>query len=438
MDQMEKDGKELYGRRRIKKQPVFPIAGNQPVEKPEKELSTSQIDLKIPPPVEAAKEERIEPQKPKIIKTENPPEVPSKDEKPRERKIQGPINRPKPQSPAVKRRPLPSNEPLRKEFPRKPERPPVPRESNRRPDRPKISVVIPAYNEAENLPALMEYLEDMLKGVRYEGEVLIVNDGSTDKTAQILADSSRKYRFLRVLNHPLRRGLTEALETGFNAARGDIFVFYPADLQYLPNDIPAMIQKIDNGSDIVCGWRQGNYGLKKFVSFCYNTLSRILFKVKVHDLNSVKAFRREVVNAITLRRDWHRYMVVVAASKGFTIDEVKVKLYPRRHGKSKFGFGRILVGFFDLLSVKFQLTFLKKPLLLFGTGGLLSVSAGIAIGIVALYLRYIEHDGFRPLLYLVILLIMVGISLFALGFLAEAMVGIIDELRAMRKSKLPH
>ncbi len=298
---------------------------------------------------------------------------------------------------------------------------------------PKISIIIPAHNEAKSLPILMEHIKDMFAGVDYTGEVIIVDDGSTDNTAKVLENFKRKYGFLRTFRHATNLGLTAALETGFSHAKGRIFVFYPADLQYLPNDIPKMIKKIDEGADIVCGWRQGSYGTKRFVSYFYNMLSKFLFKVKVHDLNSVKAFRREVVDAITFRKDWHRYMVVMAADKGFSVDEVKVKLYPRRYGKSNFGSGRIFAGFFDLISVKFQLTFLKKPMLLFGMGGLISGLAGIIVGLIALYYRFVLNEGLRPLLYLVILLVLSGLVLFAMGFLAEILVLVLEDLRALRK-----
>jgi glycosyltransferase involved in cell wall biosynthesis len=295
----------------------------------------------------------------------------------------------------------------------------------------KVSIVVPAYNEAENIPLLMEEFSKMFSSTRMNGEVILVDDGSTDGTFLKARGYQEKYHFLKVAFHKRNRGLTDALMTGFSKARGRIFVFWPADLQYLPEDIPKFIDRIDAGYDVVCGWKSGSYGLKRFVSFIYNLLSRILFRVKVHDLNSVKAFRREVVDEVPLRKDWHRYMVVMAADKGYKIGEVKVNLYPRRFGQSKFGFWRIPIGFLDLLSVKFQISFMKKPLLLFGFFGMILILLGIGTGGVAVYLRIAKHEGFRPLLYLVILLVLSGISFFALGFLAEAITSVKDEMRAL-------
>lgn len=303
-----------------------------------------------------------------------------------------------------------------------------------RPDRNlNVSIIVPAYNEAENIPLLMEEFSRMFSSSRMNGEVILVDDGSTDGTFLKARGCQEKYHFLRVAFHKRNRGLTEALMTGFSKARGRILVFWPADLQYLPEDIPKLIDRIDAGYDVVCGWKSGSYGLKRFVSSIYNLLSRIIFRVKVHDLNSVKAFRREILNDIPMRKDWHRYMVVMAASKGYKIGEVKIKLYPRRFGQSKFGFWRIPIGLLDLLSVKFQLSFMRKPLMLFGFSGLVLMFLGAATGVVALYLRFAQHEGLRPLLYLVILLVLLGISLFALGFLAEAIAGLNEKIDKLDK-----
>jgi glycosyltransferase involved in cell wall biosynthesis len=297
----------------------------------------------------------------------------------------------------------------------------------------KVSVVVPAYNEVENIAPLMEEFSKMFVNSKMNGEVILVDDGSTDGTFLKAKECQGKYNFLKVAVHKRNRGLTDALMTGFSMARGRIFVFWPADLQYLPEEIPKLVDRIDGGYDVVCGWKRGRYGIKRFVSFVYNFLSRILFRVGVHDLNSVKAFRREIASEVPLRKDWHRYMVVMAADKGYKIGEVKVNLYPRRFGQSKFGFFRIPIGFLDLLSVKFQLSFMKKPLLLFGFLGLILIFLGLVTGGVAVYLRIAKNEGLRPLLYLVILLVLSGISFFALGFLAEAIVSVKEEIKTLGK-----
>ncbi len=297
---------------------------------------------------------------------------------------------------------------------------------------PRVSIVVPAFNEDGNLEELCRQFNEMHAQAQFSCEVVIVDDGSSDRTPAILKAMAEKYSFLQVYTHGTNRGLTAALQTGFNHARGEIYVFYPADLQYKPEDIPAMIAKIDEGNDLVTGWKQGAYS-KRFVSTVYNGLSRWLFRVKVHDLNSVKAFRREVIENMFLRRDWHRYMVVLAVEQGYRVDEVKIPLYPRYTGESKFsGFWRIPVGVLDMLAVKSQLTLLHKPLLFFGFLGSFLVMTGVLVGLAAIYLRVIMDVGFRPLLYLVILLIVLGLLFFMLGFLAEGLAAIREELGGVR------
>jgi len=300
----------------------------------------------------------------------------------------------------------------------------------------KVSVVVPAYNEAGNIELLIEKFEEMLRRSRLKCEVIIVDDGSEDQTLQYAQQAARRKRWLKVLSHPRNRGLTAALETGFNYARGRIFVFWPADLQYMPEDIPRMVAKIEDGYDVVCGWKQGRYGIKRFVSTIYNWLSRFLFRVKVHDLNSVKAFRSEVYQEMpTLQDGWHRYIVVMAADRGFKVGEVKVKLFKRQHGKSKFGFFRIPIGISDLFSVKYRMSFMKKPLLFFGLIGFLLLLISFVVGAGAIYMRVVLEDGYRPLLYLVMLLAISGMASIGLGFIAESLIYVSDEIRALR-SKL--
>ncbi|MBD3380834.1 MAG: glycosyltransferase [candidate division Zixibacteria bacterium] len=298
----------------------------------------------------------------------------------------------------------------------------------------RISIIVPAYNEQGNIPILAEKMDEMFKKSRLKGEVILVDDGSSDNTFGEIREASQRYRFIRIMRHKTNRGLTAALETGFNAARGRILMFWPADLQYMPEEIPKLVAKIEEGYHIVCGWRQGHYGMKRFVSWVYNGLSRMLFRVPIHDFNSVKAFRREVIEELpVLREGWHRYLVVIASQKGYKVGEVKVRLYPRKIGKSKFGFWRIPIGVTDLFSVKFQVSFMRKPLLFFGSIGFILLGIGFFVGLGSLYLRFMLHEGYRPLLYLVMLLVTLGMALFMLGFLAEAMIVLQDEISSLRR-----
>jgi glycosyltransferase involved in cell wall biosynthesis len=297
-----------------------------------------------------------------------------------------------------------------------------------------VSVLVPAKDEAPNLPEFLARCADALVPAGFTFEVVVVDDGSRDDTPRVLRELRGRYPFLRVVTHRRQRGIADALRSGGDAARGDIFVFYPADLQYLPEDIPALVRPILEGrADIVTGTKQGKYE-KAFVSGIYNRLCRALFGVRVTDLNSVKAYRREVVADLPLRPDWHRFMVVIAAADGFRLLSHPVPVYPRKAGVSKFTWTRIPVGVLDLLSVWFQLRFGRKPMLFFGVLGATLFGLGFLAGIVALILRFGFGEGFRPLLNLVETMVITGIALFGFGFVGELIAGLREENRAIARA----
>jgi glycosyltransferase involved in cell wall biosynthesis len=296
-----------------------------------------------------------------------------------------------------------------------------------------VSVLVPAKDEADNLPEFLQRCAAALSPAGFSFEVIIVNDGSRDASDRILRELERQYPFLRVVSHRRQRGIADSLRSAGDVARGDIFVFYPADLQYLPEDIPGLVAPVLEGrADIVTGTKQGKYE-KAFVSNIYNTLCRWLFGVRVTDLNSVKAYRREVMAGVPLRPDWHRYMVVIAAADGYRLTSLPVPLYPRRAGISKFNWKRIPVGLFDLISVWFQLRFGRKPMLFFGVGGAILFVIGLLAGIAALVLRFGYGIGLRPLLNLVEMMVISGIVLFGFGFLGEIIAGMREENREIAR-----
>jgi glycosyltransferase involved in cell wall biosynthesis len=296
-----------------------------------------------------------------------------------------------------------------------------------------VSVLVPAKDEADNLPEFLQRCAAALAPAGFSFEVIIVNDGSRDASDRVLRELERQYPFLRVVSHRRQRGIADSLRSAGDVARGDVFVFYPADLQYLPEDIPGLVAPILEGrADIVTGTKQGKYE-KAFVSNVYNTMCRWLFGVRVTDLNSVKAYRREVMLGVPLRPDWHRYMVVIAAADGYRLTSLPVPLYPRRAGISKFNWKRIPVGLFDLISVWFQLRFGRKPMLFFGVGGAILFVIGFLAGVVALVLRYGYGIGLRPLLNLVEMMVISGIVLFGFGFLGEIIAGMREENREIAR-----
>ena len=296
-----------------------------------------------------------------------------------------------------------------------------------------VSVLVPAKDEADNLGEFVRQAREALLPLPYTCEVVVVDDGSTDATPDVLRDLAARHPFVRVVTHRSQRGIADALRSGADRARGRVLVFYPADLQYRPADIPTLVEPILAGAaDVVTGTKQGRYD-KRFVSWVYNGICRWLFGIRVTDLNSVKAYRREVMDAVPLRPDWHRFMIVMAAADGFRLTERPVPLYPRQAGKSKFGLGRIPVGALDLMSVWFQLRFGRKPMLLFGVAGATLFFMGFVVGVFAVVQRYVYGVGFRPLLDLIMVLVICGVALFGFGFVGEMLAGLREDLHRVER-----
>jgi len=295
-----------------------------------------------------------------------------------------------------------------------------------------VSVLVPAKDEAENLPLFMEQAAAAFAETPGRYEVVVVDDGSIDETWSILESLVQQYPFLRAVRHRARRGIAESLRTGYLNSLGAVLVFYPADLQYKPEDIPRLVAPILGGeSDMVTGYKQGEYE-KAFVSGVYNRLSRSLFHVPVRDLNSVKAYRREVMESIPARPDWHRYMIVMAVAQGFSVTEVPVPLYPRNAGKSKFGIGRIPIGVIDMLAVWFELGFAKKPLLLFGMLGAALFTIGVLAGITALIWLAVTGEGIRAVWTVIQTSLILGSVFFSTGFIGELVAAQRAETRELR------
>ncbi len=300
----------------------------------------------------------------------------------------------------------------------------------------RFAVVVPAFNEADNIPDLVHELRATWEKHGLSGEVILVDDGSVDGTAARAREEADGWDRLKVVRHRRNFGKTEALVTGAGATDAEWIVLFDADLQHDTEEIPRYLDKLAEGWDIVTGRKVGPYE-KRAVSSTYNRMSRLLFKVPVSDLNSMKGFRRTILAEVPLRHDWHRFFVVMAYDRGFTVTEIDIPLHPRRHGEAKYsGRGRIVVGLLDLVSVAFVLFFSRKPMLFFGLSGLVMAGLGILVGIVTIALR-VAHAmppfGFRPLLYLVILLETLGFLLFGFGLIAEMIAQQRAEIEAIRR-----
>jgi glycosyltransferase involved in cell wall biosynthesis len=298
---------------------------------------------------------------------------------------------------------------------------------------PRVSVLVPAKDEAENLPEFLRQCDEVIRAASVPYEVVVIDDGSGDATPAVLAAARERYPWLRTARHRAQRGIADALRTGYLAARGDILVFYPADLQFKPEDIPRLAQPIlDGESDMVTGFKQGQYE-KAFVSRIYNSLSQSLFDIPVRDLNNVKAYRREIMADQPVRPDWHRYMIVLAHAQGYTVTEIPIPLYPRHAGKSKFGLSRIPIGVLDMLAVWFELRFGQKPLLAFGMLGAALFAVGLLAGLAALIVLATSGVGLRAVWTVVQSCLILGSIFFATGLLGEQIAVTRAEQREIRR-----
>ncbi|MEO8620478.1 MAG: glycosyltransferase family 2 protein, partial [bacterium] len=276
-----------------------------------------------------------------------------------------------------------------------------------------FAVIIPAYNECENVAPLFRALAEAFERHDLAGEIVFVDDGSTDGTydaARAVIDEFGGRA--RIMRHGRNLGKTEAILLGAQSTERTYVVLLDADLQYAPDDIPRFLDELDRGWDVVTGRKVGAYE-KHAVSGIYNWLSARLFDVGVRDLNSMKACRRALLLEIPLRHDWHRFLVVLAHMRGQRIGEIDVPLRPRHAGVGKYqSRRRILSGVLDLLVVWFSLRVSTKPMHVFGGLGLVALGAGALIGLVTLGLRVAQIPpppiGYRPILGLIAVLLLGG------------------------------
>ncbi len=292
-----------------------------------------------------------------------------------------------------------------------------------------ISVVIPVYNEGDNIKPLYSELIKALKKTKESFEIIFVNDGSTDNSQEAI-DSCKKHS-TNVIGLKLRRnfGKATALQTGFSKAKGEVIVTMDGDLQDDPMEIKKLIAKLDQDYDLVIGWKKNRQDplTKKLSSKLFNWVVNLIFQLNLHDYNSgYKAFRVETIRKIRFYGELHRFIPVFIANEGYKVTELPVHHRLRKFGKSKYGAGRIFHGLFDLITVLFLTRFRYRPLHLFGYLGLILFLIGATGGGYLTWLKLVHGQaiGQRPLLLLSVLLIIIGVQIGIIGLLGELIVAI--------------
>lgn len=290
-----------------------------------------------------------------------------------------------------------------------------------------LSVIIPAKNEQDSIEILYTELIEILNKITKNFEIIFIDDGSTDNTFNTLKKIHEKDIRVKIIHLRGNFGKSTALQAGFNVAKFETIFTLDADLQDNPKEIPAFLEKLDQGYDLVSGWKKKRHDpiSKVLPSRIINLIARILTGVKIHDTNcGFKAYKKEVVESLNLYGELYRFIPIFAAKENFKVGEIVVEHRPRRFGVTKFGWGRGVKGILDLLTVVFLTGYLKRPGHFFGTLGLIFFFAGFIIGLYISYLRLttgtIQYR--QPLLFLGMLLMIIGIQLISTGLLAEMIV----------------
>ena len=291
----------------------------------------------------------------------------------------------------------------------------------------KVSIIVPVFNEERSLQELAGRIVANIPA-EFDYELIFINDGSTDSSEKIIKELISENQYIHLISFRKNFGKAAALEAGFRNASGDIIITMDGDLQDDPAEIPRFIEKINEGYDLISGWKQNRQDPleKRWPSKVFNKAVSRMSGIQLHDFNcGYKAYRRSVVESIDLYGDLHRYIPCLAGRKGFCITEIPVHHSERRYGKSKYGTERYLRGLFDALTVFFLTRFEEQPMYLFGRLGLFSGVLGIVI---CLYLTVLwvlgNAIGHRPLLLLGILLVISGLQLFSLGLIGELIVSL--------------
>lgn len=288
-----------------------------------------------------------------------------------------------------------------------------------------ISIVVPVYNEEDNIRPLHEELSETLASPSKGYEIIYVDDGSSDGSLECLRALAEEEEHVKVIQFKDNFGQTAALTAGFDRAEGDVIIPIDADLQNDPKDIPRLLDKMEEGYDIVSGWRKDRsdpFFTKELPSRISNKLASKLTGVELHDYGcTLKAYKKEVLDNINLYGELHRYIPALASWMGVKVAEIPVQHHPRKHGETKYGASRLVRGFLDLINVNLLLSYSTSPMQLFGKMGLFSLVLGfLSVGaVIGMKLLMGMNMTGNPLLYLSVLFVVVAIQFISLGFLAE-------------------
>ena len=292
-----------------------------------------------------------------------------------------------------------------------------------------ISIIVPAYNEEKNVPLLHEKITSVLRRMKVSFEIIFVDDGSKDQTLAQLMRISAGDPSVVVIKFRKNFGQTAALDAGFKAARGCVLVPMDADLQNDPEDVPRLVAKLNEGFDVVSGWRVNRRDslAKHIISRGANLLRKLLLRDRIHDSGcTLKAYRRECFENLTLYGEMHRFIPAILSLRGFKVTELPVRHHPRAYGTTKYSVKRVLKGFLDMLVVTFWMRYATRPIHLFGTLGVLTTMLGLLVGFYLTLLKifFNEAIGNRPLLLLTILLIVLGAQFITFGLMSDILIKI--------------
>jgi len=290
-----------------------------------------------------------------------------------------------------------------------------------------ISIIVPVFNESESIGLLVDEVINVMSSHKFNFELIVVNDGSKDNTHQVLKQLTLKIKELTVISLRKNYGQTAAMSAGFDNSKGDIVITLDGDLQNDPNDIPLLISEINNGFDLVCGWRfdrKDKLINRKIPSKIANKLIAHVTGLKLHDYGcSLKAFKKEIIEDIKLYGELHRFLPVLANIEGARIKEITVNHRSRQYGSSKYGIDRTFRVLMDLLTVWFMTKFLTRPMYGFGFVGIISIFISLAMSSYLIVLKIMGEDiGNRPLLMFALILGIAGVQLFSFGLLSELLI----------------